>query len=876
MQIVRTHNEQTRLEALHDLKIIGSERLPEFDAVVQLASEIFSCPIALVSLVDENEQWFKARCGLEADGTPRDVSFCQYAIQEKDIFIIEDAAKDPRFRDNPLVTGEPRIRFYAGCPLTLDDEHMLGTLCIIDRKPRKFSQAQIEQLHQLGRIVQGLLRTHHNMIRLEAATVEINQKKAEAVREHELLTQITRLSGVGGWEVDIEKGQPFWMQQTRDIHEVDDDYVPSMDTAIEFYAPEARPVIAKMVEDGIKNGESWDVELPFVTAKGRSIWVRAAGEPVIENGKLVRLVGAFQDITERKHFEQAIRKSDAIQKSTFAALTEGVLLVDDTGTIQSANPAAAKNLGYADGELAGRKISDLYVHVKCDANGVLGCCNPLMDAVENPSTVRDVIAGVSREDATLTWLKINAVAIEDDEAHDFKGVVVSLTDITETKSHADTLKAIFDNFPGGLMHFGSDFRLETANAEVKRLLHHTGGLLEPGVHMYDLIRYNAEQGEYGPGDPETLANSRFERIGSGSLHNYERTTADGRVLEVRGTPLPDGGIISALFDVTDRKQMEQKLVENERIAREKSEEMQVIVANMRQGVSVFDGEGRLTLWNQQYIDIFGKPVDEVVEGATLHDLIKAEKDRGEFQGDVDTHIRDLKQRLGRGEVVRSKFQHATGRVISSVHAPLPGGGWIGTHEDVTLQEKAVEKISYAAHHDTLTGLANRTLFNHRLDEAIASARSGKTYPVLMLLDLDKFKPVNDTYGHDVGDEVLKQVSARLKDCVRGTDIVSRLGGDEFAIILPDTSADIDYVSEIGERLVKALHTPFKIGLCHIEIGASIGIASLTPDVSDPSIFIKQADIALYSVKHGGRNGFRFYSDLEPADLRMTGTHGPSA
>ena len=232
--------------------------------------------------------------------------------------------------------------------------------------------------------------------------------------------------------------------------------------------------------------------------------------------------------------------------------------------------------------------------------------------------------------------------------------------------------------------------------------------------------------------------------------------------------------------------MEEQLAENERLARYRTAELETILANMRQGVSVFDKRGRLTLWNKQYIEIFGKPDGDVREGVTLIERIEAEKRRGEFEGDVQEHVMDLMIRLSSGEVVRSKFRHPNGRIISAVHAPMPDGGWIGTHEDVTQREEAAEKIQYAAHHDTLTGLGNRTLFNTKLEEAVAKADTEGTYADLLLLDLDKFKPVNDTYGHDAGDELLKMVADRLRDCVRSSDLIARLGGDEFGIILGGT------------------------------------------------------------------------------------------
>jgi diguanylate cyclase (GGDEF)-like protein len=221
---------------------------------------------------------------------------------------------------------------------------------------------------------------------------------------------------------------------------------------------------------------------------------------------------------------------------------------------------------------------------------------------------------------------------------------------------------------------------------------------------------------------------------------------------------------------------------------------------------------------------------------------------------------DLMIRLSAGEVVRSKFRHPSGRIISAVHAPLPGGGWIGTHEDITSRELAAEKIQFAAHHDTLTGLANRTLFNAKLEEALTAAAHNGIAGDLMLLDLDKFKPVNDSFGHDVGDELLKSVAQRLRECVRSSDLVARLGGDEFGIILTGTGSGNAGTAEIADRIVKKIGTPFTVLDNIISVGISVGISPITGSELDPSPVIKRADLALYEVKKNGRNGFKFYEE----------------
>ena len=152
--------ERERLAALRALDLVGSAPEPHFDAVCRTAQALFGVPICLISLVEEHDQWFKARCGLDLPGTSRAVSFCAYAIQSDAVFVVEDATRDPRFADNPLVTGPPHIRFYAGAPLILRPGIRVGTLCLIDTKRRRLSAQEARGLEDLARVVVAHLRLH--------------------------------------------------------------------------------------------------------------------------------------------------------------------------------------------------------------------------------------------------------------------------------------------------------------------------------------------------------------------------------------------------------------------------------------------------------------------------------------------------------------------------------------------------------------------------------------------------------------------------------------------------------------------------------------------------------------------------------------------
>ncbi len=198
-------DETQRLAALHRYRLLDSSSEPSFDELVELAAQLCEAPIALVSLVDEGRQWFKAKVGIDAAETPREVAFCAHAILGEEPFVVEDARADARFADNPLVTGEPGIRFYAGAPLRTADGHALGALCVIDRRPRTLSPLQRGALATLARQVVA-----HAELRLAAAML------AQALDTER---DLQKLLPICAWCKRVRTDDGYWHQVERYLAE---------------------------------------------------------------------------------------------------------------------------------------------------------------------------------------------------------------------------------------------------------------------------------------------------------------------------------------------------------------------------------------------------------------------------------------------------------------------------------------------------------------------------------------------------------------------------------------------------------------------------------------------------------------------------------
>lgn len=330
-----------------------------------------------------------------------------------------------------------------------------------------------------------------------------------------------------------------------------------------------------------------------------------------------------------------------------------------------------------------------------------------------------------------------------------------------------------------------------------------------------------------------------------------------------------GGYVSIRHDITDRKNAEMALRE-ENARREQAETLlRDVIDAVPDGIIAFDKDDRLVLFNDAYRRFHAEIADDIRPGMSFEEMMKLAVARRQFAIAGDTgadeekwmHAR-LKAFARPGKPFAQQLKD--GRWLQVQERRSASGTMVGVRTDITSLKRAELTIKNQAEHDPLTGLYNRSVLNPRLTRAVDKARQGGYCGALVVADLDDFKTVNDTFGHDVGDRLLREIARRLRASLRANDIVMRLGGDEFAFILPRVKDDAA-LARLIERAVAAVGAPLAIGGREIAPTGSFGVAVFPRDGTSPRNLLKNADIALYATKADERGGYRvFEKDMRAA------------
>ncbi|MBU4460832.1 MAG: PAS domain S-box protein [Verrucomicrobia bacterium] len=338
-------DEILRLGVLHDQAVLDTPPEARFDRITAMAAAHFNAPIALVSLVDTDRQWFKSCIGLDVRETERGWAFCDHAIRlgEHAVLVVEDATRDPRFQNNPLVTDAPHIRFYAGATLTTSEGVNLGSLCVIDTEARPTpDEADLAHLRALADLV--------------VDQIDLSRARKELDDRHRILDLAERLSATGYWTLNTQSGAVFWSPQVYVIHGVDPaTYNPGLRDALEFYVDEDRKLVDELIKTRSEQGQGWEFDAILVRADGSRRNVRSLAEVQKDaTGRVTGFFGVFKDLTEERQAVETAVEQERRYRLIADNVSDVIAAYGMDGLYTYLSPSIHELIGYTPEEMVGR------------------------------------------------------------------------------------------------------------------------------------------------------------------------------------------------------------------------------------------------------------------------------------------------------------------------------------------------------------------------------------------------------------------------------------------------------------------------------------------------------------------------------------------
>ena len=538
-----TPDEARRIETLRKYAVLDT--LPEqaLNDLTALAAQICGVPMALISLVDERRQWFKARIGVEMTETPRDVSFCGHAIHQRDLFIVPDAAQDERFALNPLVTDEPGIHFYAGMPLVTSDDAALGTLCVMDRVPRTLTQEQQQALRVLARQVM----TH---LELRRHTRELTESESKFRLLAENITDVLWITSPDLQIMHyVSPGyEEIWGRSMESLYAHPEQWAAAI-------LPEDRGPILEIFGTLMRDAPSVSVEYRIARPDGSVRWINDRGFQVRDDdGRLVRLIGIATDITERKQTNLASLRLAAIVEFS----DDAIIGKDLNGIITSWNNGAERVFGYTSDEMVGTSIMRLIPANRQDEEAhILGKIRK-GESVEHFETLRQTKNG------RLIDISVTASPIKD-IAGKVIGVSKVARNITERKRAEEQISeqaAFLDTARDAIL---------VRDLEGKILFWNRGAEHMYGWTRQEVVGRNIGELLYANPKKFTEVNALTINRGewAGELQHLTSTRAEITV-EARWTLIRDNegrpkSVLAINTDITERKKIEAQFMRAQRM-----------------------------------------------------------------------------------------------------------------------------------------------------------------------------------------------------------------------------------------------------------------------------------------------------------------------
>jgi PAS domain S-box-containing protein len=573
MQALLPPDEPARLEALRQYDVLDTAPEREFDDIAHLAAQICGTPICAITLADRERLWFKSRIGLPVSETPRALSFCAHAILDDDLLLVPDASSDPRFADNPLVTAEPHLRFYAGVPLVTPEGHSIGTLCVLDTIPRQIDQAQQDALRRLAR---------QTVVLLEARPDSTTEKKqSRHARQQAEQQRLILAAEAARRDADSLKGSE---ERYRRLFEAARDGILILD-ADSGEIEDVNPYLCELLGCGpgdFLGKHLWQIgafhdiaasqeafrtlqekqyirynDLPLQTKDGHLAPVEFISNVYAAGDKNV-IQCNIRDISERKQAAMRVQEALRFLQSTLDALASHIAVLDEQGEIIAVNKAWQQFAEDNGGDIAACGVGANYIAVGADARGAWAAEGQVL-----AQGLREVMAG--QQEAFCVeypchspeqerWFNVCVTRFEGEGP---VRVAVAHENITQRKQAEAALskreefqRALLDNFPNGSVNvFDRDLRYELAAGR---------GLEQSGIDPEQLI--GRTLAEIFPPDQVALVKPHYEKALSGQTVEFELSLGE-RCYNICAAPLhvDDGEvrtIVAVAQDITMRKQAE--------------------------------------------------------------------------------------------------------------------------------------------------------------------------------------------------------------------------------------------------------------------------------------------------------------------------------
>lgn len=609
-----------------------------------------------------------------------------------------------------------------------------------------------------------------------------------------------------------------------------------------------------------------------VRADGTEFPVEISLSPLDVDGESM-VVAAVRDVTVRQQTEDELRahsaelaqrveestialeKATKAFRATFEQASVGIAHVDLQGRWVRVNDRLCETVGYTKEELATMTFQHI-THPE-DLNSDLQLMYRLL-AGDIPFYTMD--KRYIHKNGSAVWINLNASLVRDSEGvpEYFIAVVKDISDRkhaeAELQRSKESLELAIES--AGIGMFDNDPQTDTNlwNDEIKR---HFG--FPPDVN----INYNLFLQVLHPEDRDrvdALVQQTLRPESGGNFHTQYRVIRlddkSERWIEGRGKSFFDKDgkpirFIGTTLDITEKKHAEDE-------SRLRENQLRLMFEANPIGTVRGTSNGKVIDANAAYLRIIGCSREDLLEGRLRWDQLTPpeylKKDRKAMAQAKQYGVSDLYEK----EYIRPDGT----RVPILIACAVIGGkedDLVAFVLDITERKQAEERIRQTALHDSLTGLPNRGLLFDYAKHVFRRSRRAQRHSAILFIDLDRFKPINDTHGHEVGDAVLKEVAKRIEKCTRGDDIVFRLGGDEFLVLLPEVEDDAN-AGDVARHVLECLHQPYYINGFELFLSGSIGISLYPRDGEGIDTLISNADAAMYLAKQGGRNNIQFYSE----------------